>query len=325
MKKKSGETKQIKNLKAFISRGLYFAILLFFSTYIFDSIISASLKYGYRQKSWEYIYSGNADCELAIFGSSRAIFHLNSKIIEDSLNIKTWNFGFDGACIDLIELRLSEYLKNCKQKPQYITLVLDWQSFPYANMLPNHYQMFPYILFNYKFYEYLKLYEGYNQKQFLIPLIRYPKYTNNFSKKDNAIYIYNGFCTKNKYFNMQQFKEEIKKGKSFEINYNKFPYFKSIVNNCISNNIKLNIIIAPEYIEGQAIVSGRDKIISNYRQWAETDSLPFIDFSNDSIYPINKDTAYFYNCMHLNSKGADKFTSEMYVPYMRELINGSKN
>lgn len=133
--------------------------------YILDFIISNTFNKGSDHDSWNYIYSQKGDCELAIFGSSRAINHINPKLIEDSLKIKTWNFDY----------------------------------------------------------------------------------------------------------------------------------------------------------EGQSIVNNYKEIVNTYRQWAERDYLPFIDFSNDSIYMNNKDTSNFCNCMHLNSKGADKFTSEMYVPWIKEL------
>jgi len=174
-------------------------------------------------------------------------------------------------------------------------------------------------------------FKAYKKCYYVIPLIRYIDYIDIYIKDHinkktaiNSNINYNGFYGLENFFNYEEFQKFKKENPNYALGFKPNPeklyLYKEIINNCKSNNIKLNIVIAPMYYEGKDIIKSYKETIDTYRQWAERDSLPFIDFSNDSIYQINRDTAYFYNCMHLNSKGADKFTSEMYVPWIKELV-----
>ena len=80
--------------------------------------------------------------------------------------------------------------------------------------------------------------------------------------------------------------------------------------------IKLNFVYAPEYIEATKNVKNRDVVIDYVKKYADEHSIPFIDFSQEEFC---SDTTFFYNNRHLNALGADKFTSEYYVPWIKEL------
>lgn len=49
-------------------------------------------------------------------------------------------------------------------------------------------------------------------------------------------------------------------------------------------------------------------MLALYREIADRNSFPFLDYSND---PICYDTLNFYNAMHLNARGANLFSAEL--------------
>lgn len=72
--------------------------------------------------------------------------------------------------------------------------------------------------------------------------------------------------------------------------------------------IRLVFVYTPEYIEGQKFVSNREEIFSYYNAFSKKYSIPFYDYSSDSLCYNKK---YFYNSQHLNATGAAIFTKKL--------------
>ncbi|MBP5367660.1 MAG: hypothetical protein J6Z01_04365 [Bacteroidales bacterium] len=100
------------------------------------------------------------------------------------------------------------------------------------------------------------------------------------------------------------------------IHNEEIAYLKEFIDICKSNNIKLSFVYAPEYIEASQYVTNRDSFKNFIREIAYKNDIPFADFSQ---YDFCKDTTLFCNMRHLNSHGADKFTSEYYVPWIKKI------
>jgi len=67
------------------------------------------------------------------------------------------------------------------------------------------------------------------------------------------------------------------------------------------------LVYTPEYIEGQQFVRNREDILQLYRDAAAEYEIPFLDYS-DSALSTQRDL--FYNAMHLNQTGSDRFTRQ---------------
>ncbi|MBE2208298.1 MAG: hypothetical protein IAE84_11975, partial [Saprospiraceae bacterium] len=66
---------------------------------------------------WNDIYNSNVNCDIAIYGSSRAWVHIDPKILSHILQLNVYNFGIDGHNFWLQYLRHIEFLKyNPKPK-----------------------------------------------------------------------------------------------------------------------------------------------------------------------------------------------------------------
>lgn len=308
-------------MKKFIKKLVLFCILASIIAYCTDFIFSKLNQPSGYMKGWQDIYANNINADLLVFGSSRAQKSFNPKIIEDLLPISCYNLGLINARMQIDYLRLLEYLRVCSQKPKYVTLEIDFFTFGMQQSLSNHWQLFPYMLFNNNHYHCTNFMTGYNYFDYFVPLVRYSGYSSTIIK--NSILedetFYKGFIPIDTYMT----KDIVEQQKSFwkeEIQADsiKINYLYEFINTCKSYGIKLNFVFIPQFQDIEKGLIGYDSISNMIKNIAKINNIPFGDFSKPQF---NDDTTYFYDMRHLNSRGADKFTSEYYVPWIEELFN----
>ena len=305
-------------MKKFCIKLCLYLLLIYTISFIIDLVFSKIAKDGNEYTSWNDLYANNINADLLVFGSSRAMNHFNTLIIEDSLKLQSYNFGFSSARIEISLLRLREHLRVCSIKPQYVTLEIDWLTIDNEKRLSHPYRIFPYLLFNGNMYKYTHHFKGYHSYFYVIPMVRYGKYLmeifrnryDSFTKTNNNNR--KGYVAINDNWNGNTNIGEI----IVSIHQEEIKYLDEFVEVCKSNQIKLNFVYTPEYIEATKIVKNRDAVVKYIQNYAEDHSIPFINFSQEKFC---SDTSFFYNNRHLNSRGADKFTSEYYVPWIKSL------
>ena len=306
-------------MKKFIIKSLIFIIPSYFFLLLVDIIISTYIQPAGNLHSWQELYSGEIDADLIIFGSSRAQKSFKIKMIEDTLNIKVYNLGLINARMQISYFRLLELLKFSKRKPKYITLEIDYFTIESINNLNKHWQIFPYMLYNENCYKCTKDMEGYKSGYYFFPIVRYSGnfidlIKNSFEKKPKNYY--KGGYTQDTHFD-KEWKEENDTVKiTPEIDNKKIEYLLKFIKKCKEENIKLNFIYVPEFFFVNNKITNKELLTKKIKLIAEQKEIPFADYSN---IKNSKDTAYFYDMRHLNSKGADKFTSEYYIPWIKEL------
>jgi len=261
------------------------------------------------------IYNSNANCEVAIYGSSRAWVHINPKIISDSLNLSAYNFGIDGHNFWLQYLRHSELLKYNK-KPKTIILVVDIYSLQKRADLYEPDQFLPYMLWKKDIKEFTSSYIGYNKVDYYIPLIRYAgkfQVLKTITKMlikgvPTKRYRNNGFLGMDREWNTD-FETAKTNQKSYEVKLNQLSLelFETFIKECKNKGIDLVLVYTPEYTEGQDFVSNRVQVIDIYKNFSKQYNLTFYDYSKDEIC---LDKNLFYNASHLNKFGADIFTKK---------------
>lgn len=306
-------------MKKFTFKLLYFSLPILIIAYPLDVVMS----YYLRQSNicqgefevWNDIYRSNANCDIAIYGSSRSWVQFDPKILSDSLNIKVYNFGIDGHNFCLQYLRHIEFLKH-NEKPKTIILSVDIFSLQKKEDLYQLEQFLPYMLWNSNIQEHTSSFIGYNKFDYYLPLVRYSGKSNvlrlikeNITEDKKPIrYRRKGFRGMDREWNDDLDKAKSKK-KLYEITTDPgiILLFDSFIENCKTNNIELILVYAPEFIEGQDFISNRDDLLNLYQKIASKHSLKFYDYSRDSIC-LNK--AYFYNATHLNKKGAEIFSKD---------------
>lgn len=307
-------------MKKFIIKLIYFLFPILIIVYPLDYIISYYLsqsnEYPGEFEVWNDIYNSNANCDIAIYGSSRAWVHINPKILSDSLELDVYNFGIDGHNFWLQYLRHLELIKHNK-KPKTIIVAVDIFSLQKRIDLYQPDQFLPYMFWNSNIKEYTSSYVGYNNLDYYIPLLRYSGKINAINSVKKNIFInqssysfrYNGFLGIDKEWNNDLEKAKANKfAYEIKLDLSSIKLFEKFLNECKYNNIELIFVYTPEYIEGQKFVSNRDQIINIYRDFSNKHSIKFYDYSKDTIC-LNK--KYFYNASHLNKLGADIFSRNL--------------
>jgi hypothetical protein len=306
-------------MKRFFTKIGYFILPIIVIAYPLDYGLSHFLKQTKEIPAefevWNDIYSSNANCDIAIYGSSRAWVHIDPKVISDSLSLHTYNFGIDGHNFWMQYLRHLELVKYNKT-PKTIVLSVDIFSLQKREDLFNPDQFLPYMLWNTNIREYTGSFIGYNKFDYYIPLVRYSgkisvlkTFVKNSIKGSSAPKIRNnGFLGMDKPWNSDL--EKAKTNSSayeIKIDSNTVNLLEKFIKECESKGIELVLVYTPEFIEGQKFVSNRDAVMRIYKNFATRYALNFYDYSSDSIC-LNK--TLFYNANHLNKKGADIFSKK---------------
>lgn len=315
-------------MKLFVKRFLLFVIAILPICVALDFMISNGLKssdYFAQGETfiWNEILEGKISEDIYIYGSSRAWVHFDPEIIEDSLNMSVYNFGIDGHFIWLQYLRHKLLIEN-NPKPKLIVLSVDiftltkYEDIFTLNSEENFYnshQFLPFI-YNKDIREYTSEYPGFNCLDYYLPLFRYYGRTKDigeaFRNKDNT-YKDSVFRRKGYRAVPRTWTADFKKAKSKMAYYevNTYEPYKDLMHQfleeCKQLDIKVVMVYAPEYIEGQEFVRNRSELISTYESIAEIHQITFLDYSNDELC-YNK--SLFYNSQHLNAKGSRLFSEE---------------
>lgn len=307
-------------MKKLLTNILYFLLPAIIMAYPLDFMVSNFLSqsntYPGEYEVWNDIYNTEANCDIAIYGSSRSWVHINPKILNDSLGVKVYNFGIDGHNFWLQYLRHLELLKH-NEKPKTIILSVDVFSLQKRKDLYQLGQFLPYMLWNSNIQEYTNSYIGFDGFDYYVPLIRYYGKINSLklimknivNGQSNIRYRQNGFLGIDREWNADLEKAK-KERKSYKINTdsNSIVLFEKFINECKANNIELVLVYTPEHIDGQNFVANRNDIIQIYRDFSMKYSIEFYDYSNEGLC-LNK--KYFYNASHLNSLGAEIFSKKL--------------
>lgn len=319
--KKLNNSMEKESIKKYIIKNILFLAIGIVILYIIDYPISIALRPLGQNIVWKNIYENKIDADIVFFGSSRALRTFDAGFIEKATKIKSYNLGITNAKIEISTLCLHEYLKHCTHKPKYAFLEVGYLTMDSTNNFDNHFQLFPYLLFNREGFNFIKNYNGFKEYYLYLPLIRYSGY---FKKLANMSMFYKGenpeygFFPYDWHWNQYVSFTSQDSTRVIPLTKSKKKYLDSFVELCRNNEIELYLIYVPEHKNYPKYYCNKDSIIEYYRNYAQNNDLGFKDFSADTIF--NKDTALFYNVEHVNKKGAEKFTKEYFIPYLKEKI-----
>ena len=252
--------------------------------------------------------------DVLIFGSSRAEYHYNAKMLEDSLGLPAYNCGAsgDGVIMSYGRLMMIQKRHHPKVIIAEITPTFDLginDNHKYLRLLKSHYdregisEIFDKVdsLEKYKMMSYLYRYNSnvmHNPLRLLKP--------ETFSK--NAIGV-NGYIAMDKEFDSMKISE--REEKEIETDSVKIYYLKRFAEKA-SETSQLLFVVSPIWY-GRDISASDPFLVA--KEIADDKGIPFLDFTNDPKYVHNN--AYFKDGSHLNARGADEFTRDL----IRELKN----
>jgi hypothetical protein len=281
---------------------LFFCLKLLFATFLVAIILDFAYTATYLQSSnrgkIDYIYNTKArNYDVVILGSSRANNHFVSQMFEDK-GLKTFNFGLDGSALFDISLLLKLMQeRNYKIKSLIIEVDLSLSNehredgvsarfLPYIHdyeIIKNHFSGEEDFnqLYYIPFYRYIRFEPIIGFRQFFLNLIH---------KKSTQLDNFGYHPLINSLGNM-------KKNISDLIPLPNNKYYEEIKQICKMQNINLIALMTPmcENTKGLNYFKKVKKLypeIHNYENVVLEDK-------------------YFYNCGHMNDKGARLFTARI--------------
>ena len=266
-------------------------------------------------KIWNEIIHEEIDAELLIYGSSRAWVHFDPVFISKHTGLSTYNFGVDGQPFDIQNLRHELYRKDRKVK--YIIYSVDVNTLTTSRGLYNDGQFLPFLMSSRLIRNRTKKYPNFTFVDYNVPLMRYMGRTK--ERKYFIKHILNtplpkmrdkGFAAQNKKWNndLERAKKDKKKYVR-KIDNNVVRRFDEFLQATKKDDVKVIMMYAPEHIMGQSFVRNRPQIIRIFDSLAIKNNIPFYNYSKNEM---NENNEFFYNSLHLNSKGVKEF-NKLYI------------
>lgn len=302
-------------MKRFLQKIAVFTLIVLFFATIIDVVISKGLrKTDIRMyQAWNDIYSFNIDADLIVMGSSRAWAQYNTYILDSVLQLNTYNIGIDGHPFDFQYVKYKTF-RRYNKKPKYIVQNIDLSALNRTLDGYEREQFFPYIMDRELISE-IKKVKKINWFERHMPLQRYYGYRelveNGFLAYWGKQVFFDGGMHKGFRGNNYQWdrsKLDSLKFVQFEVDDHTLELFEEYLETARQENITVILVSAPVYYEAMEKLTNRSEMEQLYQDIAHKYDALLLDYTND---PICFDTIYFYNAMHLNTYGAEKFTEKL--------------
>jgi hypothetical protein len=267
-----------------------------------------------RMRVWNEVASGKVNADVLVLGGSNAHVAVNPQILDSVLvPEKAYNMGLEGYGFDMQVARYRFYRQHNKP-PGIILLCVNYFEFERSLWNIDRGQFLPYC---YDTSIRAALYElGVSRIKLSIPIFKYLGEANLVTAallgqaplpQDEPRLTVAGYLPALQHWNQAEFrrnslKPELFRPRADSAVFNSFLHF---LDECKAEGIAAYVVFTPHNHHYIALARGS----TEYRQWlkaAVADRAPFIDVSE---LPLWKDTGLFYNGTHLNSRGADLFTS----------------
>lgn len=304
-------------MRLFLIRTVCFLLGLLAIAWVTDFAVTSGLrKTNYNEfEGWSDIYHGRINADVVFLGSSRAMVHFSTSILDSALNTNTYNLGFSGGRYQDWKTKFDVYLEKNKT-PQHLIVALDLFSFEQKGGIVDPVQLYPYVR-NDKIKALLKDEGNMDFFQLEFPLVRYIGSSNvaavgiqEFLKlkhyKGKKI---KGYLPRNVGWdgNFDNLKKKYPHGYWQKFDKATFREFIAFIKELQMKGIQISFVYPPELKEGQGYVINRDSIMSAYDSLAKAFQIPFLDYSMDSLC---NQKPLFYNSTHMNKNGATIFSKK---------------
>lgn len=289
-------------MRKFLLKILLLFIIIFVCDYLFGLFMSYavnSIKVGGQGRD-NYICNEAKD-DLMVFGSSRAVHHYNTTMLEDSLGISCYNCGEDGNGIILNFARLM----MAKEIHQPKIIIEDFASGFDLEKNDNH-KYLGWLKCRYDREGIADIFDDIDKNERYKMISQLYRYNSKFLQ--NLVVFFTsissdtgvkGYRPLNEKFNPLKIRKKIRK--DWEVDSLKLKYIERFID--ISDGAHLFFVVSPMWY-------GMDTAkLEPLKSLCFNRGIPLIDYSNNAKY-VHNDT-FFVDGTHLNSYGADEFTKDL--------------
>lgn len=263
------------------------------------------------------VMTGQANAEIVISGSSRALTHYDSRVIQEITGRTTFNIGRNGSQTDMQLAFLKTYLQH-NAKPKLVIHNLDLFSFLTSYEIYDPAQYLPYLKEDAIFSGIQRVYPD-AWKWRHLPLYGYLVEDMRFTwlkglkgfvglqpREDHHL----GFLPRYSEWtgDFEKFRQAHPHGIKFELEPQGIRDLSEIAAICRKQGIPLLFVYSPEYIEMQALESNREEIFEQFLKICQEFGAKLWDYSAS---PISMSQTNFYNSQHLNAEGANAFSTDL--------------
>lgn len=292
-------------MKRFLKNIIVFFIIFFVVEKSAFFLLDAAPKREYDTRL-EQLINGTINKDLIVLGSSRGAGNILAEQLEQDTGLSSYNLSYQGTDIIFHEFILESLIKYNKA-PKYVLLNIDS---PTTFLESNSIIFRTDVLLPYTKYNYInsKLVEVAANNPlssifFTLRLNRnHFKYSSKVAREENPLDAFGSMpLLKNKKHGLVY----SDKNQSYDKNKeqaSKLSALKNIQDICNKNNIKLTYVISPSF---------RACSTNFYKRLAKLSKSENHIFVYDSLNPVYKNEAYFYDAAHLMKNGAQIFTSEI--------------
>jgi hypothetical protein len=304
----------------FVVKLFLFLIIL----YILDFSIGCMLKYLYHKQNSGLLYRttyaiDSTKADILIFGSSTANHNYYPDTFEKKLQMSCYNTGRDGEIIFYNYAILKGILNRYSPKIAILDFnrdefKKDQSSYDRLSSLLPYYDTNPGIdsIIELKSpYEKYKLFSKIYPYNSLIFTIAAGNANFNKSRENDQ----EGYVPLTKIWNRKIITDtSIEK---YQLDSTKIKIFKSFIRNCVDSNIRLYIIMSPQFMKYEF----EDPSVLIGQEIAKKFNIPFFNFSNDTEF-LN-DVSLFTDIGHLNDRGAKIYTNRVIDKIIQDQQNES--
>lgn len=292
-------------MKQFIRTILLMLGIIVAVSALLDAYVTYRLQNSRQRKyvMWNDIIQRQIDADLLIMGNSRAWVQYDPAILDSILGVNCYNLGIDGSPLNRQIIKYNIY-RHYQAKPKCIIVNIDLFSLTWRDGYERE-QFFPYLMCPFTRKEFRKI-EHFSIAELYVPLNRYSTYSGIYSMlkecETNDV-LYKGYQGQDEQWNPTEFK------KVETCHFNKDDkttrMFEDYLNQCTNEGIKVLFCYAPIYIGLTQKIENLQEMYGTYQSIANKYNIPILDYTYDAMC---SDTTYFYNAMHLNKTGAEKFS-----------------
>jgi len=294
-------------VKGFIIKVVIFVLLFC----IIDAVSGILLNHFFFQQKRKLTY-GLEQCneDVLLFGSSRTQHHLNSKIIADSIGLSVYNLGSGGQNIFYHYVILKSAL--ARYVPKVVVLQIEtidiyktpatWNEEKLSAFFPYYYrdenvQEVVNLRSNYERYKMLSNLYCYNSEIVSIGVL---KIINNNTE---MAYRNGGYIPISEEPHYKGTFSTVENEFGQEVDTLKLEYINKFISLCKDNNVECILVITPWFAD----FSDNYQFVNEVSKLSLTYNIPFLNYINDKEF-MRAD--YFKDKKHLNSKGANVFSSK---------------
>lgn len=241
--------------------------------------------------------------DILVFGSSRAMHHYNSQMLEDSLGMTCYNCGDDGHGIILSYGRLKMVRERHLPK-----IIIQDVSTGYDLFKNDNHQFLGLLKQRYDREGISEIFDMVDKTERYKMLSHLYRYNSKFLQN---IFVF--FTGKSADVNIKGYKPVYKemdtlkvvknrKEEEYEFDSLKLDVVRKFID--LSDGAQLFFVVSPVWYGIKDTCR-----IAPAREMCQKFNIPFIDFSNDPKYVHNN--VYFKDGTHLNARGADEFTRDL--------------